>query len=174
MSLPIGAYAPFNISFRDKSGEVGNTSGFGILPEDLEDPIDMALVITAFSNFILSLQAITLGTVIKWRYFVETLNDPVTLPASPSAQRENKLLVRYHDSVTLEKATLTIPTIDLPNLSFETDAKDFVSKTVWVAGGSVMTDFVTRFQAFVRVPRPDDIVSNPSVIDSLQFVGRNT
>lgn len=172
-SLEVGQYSPFSISYRDKSGEIGNMNGFGTWAA-IGDAEDMEAAYLAFTSFVGAVNAITLGVNTENTFTFLNIVDPVSLPASASAQRENKLLVRYHDSVTLKKATISIPTIDLPNLVFETDAKDFVSKTLWGTGvNTVMTDFITKFQAFVKVPKPD-VAGNTTVVDSLQFVGRNT
>jgi len=175
MSLPVGNYAPFNLTYRDKGGEIGTVSGFGTFVNFTEvDEITAAL--TAWSLFIQSTNIITLGVLSSQRYLYETLVNPITKASSPSAQRENKLLVRYHDSVTLQKATMTIPTIDLPNCVFLTEAKDFVSMSLWGSGVNTdITNWVTRFQNFVRIPTPDMVApGNATVIDSLEFVGRNT
>lgn len=172
MTLPVGQYAPFSLSYRDKGGEIGTMTGYGLWAA-IGDAETMEAAELAFNSFVTAVNAITLGVLVKSRFFYENIVNPVDLAASASAQRENKLLVRYHDSVTLAKATITIPTIDLPNLVFETDAGDYVSKALWAAGGAVMTDFITKFQAFVRVPLPG-VAGNAVVVDSLEYVGRNT
>jgi len=179
MPLPIGLYQPFTIAYRDKGGEIGTMSGYGPLvdltesdPEILQDAIIAADL--AWDTFLLATNAITLGVTVHAHYIQDLLINPVSNAASASAQRENKLLVRYHSATSLQKATMTVPTIDLPNLVFETDAKDFVSKTLWTAGGTVMSDWVTAFQNFVKVPAPDDYTPELVVVDSLEFVGRNT
>jgi len=166
MTLPAGVYSPFSCSFKDISKEIGTMRVFGALLSD-ENWVDQQ---TLASAFIAALNAVTLGVIVEWTYGNQVISNPVAFPSNPSAQRENKLLVRYFDNSTFEKLTATIPTIDLPNLVFETDAKDFVSKTLWAAGGAVMTGFVSAWQAFVVNPRTD----NATTISALEFVGRNT
>jgi len=166
MGLPAGAYSPYRLSLKDISKEIGTFSVYGLLL-DAETWDDNQALATSFFN---SLNAITLGVAVEQEYGTLNILNPVGFPSSSSAQRENKLLVRFYDSTTYEKFTATIPTIDTPNLVFETDAKDFVSKTVWGAGGAVMTTFVTNWQAFVVNPR----TNNLTTISSLEFVGRNT
>jgi len=179
MPLPIGLYQPFTISYRDKGGEIGTMSGYGTLvdleeadAETLQDAIIAADL--AWDTFLLATNAITLGVTVHAQYMQDLLINPVSNASSASAQRENKLLVRYHSATGLQKATMTVPTIDLPNLVFLPEAEDKVSLTAWAAGGTVMSDWVTAFQNFVKVPLPDDTTPETVVIDSLEYVGRNT
>jgi len=162
MGLGAGVYSPFEMSFRDKGGEVGTFGVYGI-PVDPSDETAMITAATAFKN---ALEAATLGVTIKWSYGgIETIVNPSGKASSPSAQRENKLLVRYHDATTLAVMTASIPTIDLPNLVFETDANDFVS----LSSPSFMSGLVTAWQAFVTNP----VTGNLTVVDSAEYVGRN-
>lgn len=83
---------------------------------------------------------------------------------SALAQREIKWLVRYHDTVTGKKYRAEIPTADLNGrLVDNTDLAD--NNNAQVAA------FITAFQAVVRDP---DTGLNTVLIDSIQFVGRNT
>lgn len=83
---------------------------------------------------------------------------------SALAQREIKWLVRYHDTVTGKKYRAEIPTADLNGrLVANTDLAD--NNNAQVAA------FITAFQAVVRDP---DTGLNTVLIDSIQFVGRNT
>jgi len=161
MGLPVGTYSPFRISLRDKSNEVGSFSAYGFLLTAENFAAQLALATT----FRQKLEAITLGVTTQMEYGILTVVDPVSLPVSPSAQRENKLLVRYHDAVTLKVMTATIPTISLPSLVFLTDANDFVDLTT----PSFMSGLVTAWEDFVTNPE----TGNLTIIDSAQFVGRN-
>jgi len=80
---------------------------------------------------------------------------------NPLAQRENKWLVRYHDSAST-KFTVEIPTADLSLLDTGTE---FLN----LADGGPIADFVTAFEAVVK--SPDDPTLSVTV-DSIQFVGR--
>lgn len=80
---------------------------------------------------------------------------------NPLAQRENKWLVRYHDSVGT-KFTLEIPTADLSLLDTGTE---FLN----LADGGPIAAFVTAFEAVVK--SPDDPTLTVT-LDSMQFVGR--
>jgi hypothetical protein len=162
MPLGAGNYSPFEASFRDKGGEVGNFGVYGLLQN--ED--DFAANNTLAEALNTALNNATLGQEVQWSYGgIQTIVNPSGKASSASAQRENKLLIRYHDAVNLKVMTATIPTIDLPNLVFETDANDFVS----LSSPSFMSGLVTAWQAFVVNPE----TNNLTIIDSAQYVGRN-
>lgn len=162
MPLGAGTYSPFEASFRDKGGEVGNFGVYGI-PVEPADETDMITAATAFNT---ALNNATLGQEVQWSYGgIQTIVNPSGKAASASAQRENKLLIRYHDVTTLKVMTATIPTIDLPNLVFETDANDFVS----LASPAFMVALVSAWAAFVTNPE----TGNLTVIESAEYVGRN-
>lgn len=166
-SLPAGDYSPFRMSFRDASDEVGFFGGYGELVTEEDYDAQRA----AFVAFVTAVDGITIGQIVETEYAgILTVVNPIAVPTNPVAQRENKLLVRYYDAINFAKFTLSIPTINLTNLVFEADARDFVSKTLWVGGGTNMSTFVTAFQAFAKNP----LTGNATVIKSLQFVGRNT
>jgi len=80
---------------------------------------------------------------------------------NPLAQRENKWLVRYHDTGGT-KFTLEIPTADLSLLSLGTEFLDLTD-------GGPIAAFVSAFEAVVK--SPDDPALTVTV-DSIQFVGR--
>lgn len=83
-------------------------------------------------------------------------------PASSGlAQRENKWLLRYHDSTTDEKFTIEIPCADLTLLAANSE---FMDQTL-----SAWTGLKTAFEALVLGPND----SGATVLDSAQFVGRN-
>lgn len=87
-----------------------------------------------------------------------------TGPASdPLAQRENKWLCRYHDAVTNEKLRISVPCADLTKKMVHSE---FVDLTV-----DPGLSLKTAFDAVVRNPQ---IPANAGVLDSVQFVGRNT
>jgi hypothetical protein len=79
---------------------------------------------------------------------------------NPLAQRENKWLVRYHDSAST-RFTLEIPTADLSLLDTGTEFLDLA--------GTEAAAFVTAFEAVVKSP---DDPTLTTTVDSIQFVGR--
>lgn len=82
---------------------------------------------------------------------------------STAAQRENKWLLRYHDAVTYKKFSGSLPTADLSLLP---DGSEFLDLTA--DPGLALK---TAFEAIV-VSGDDD--SHATVLDSAQFVGRNS
>lgn len=83
--------------------------------------------------------------------------------ASPLAQRENKLLLRYHDNTTFQKFQVSIPTFDLMALAGNSE--------FLVLTGGLGATLKSDFEAIVVSP---DNSSNAVTLDSAQFVGRNT
>jgi len=162
MPLGAGPYSPFSAAFRDKGGEVGSFGVFGLL----QNETDFTTNNTAAAALKTALDNAALGQLVSWEYGgILTVVNPSGKASSASAQRENKLLIRYHDATTLKVLTASIPTIDLPNLVFETDANDFVS----LASPAFMVALVSAWEDFVVNPE----TNNLTVIDSAQYVGRN-
>lgn len=79
------------------------------------------------------------------------------------AQRENKLLLRYHDSVTLKKFRTSVPTFDLTTL---VSGSEFLDLT-----GGVGAALKTAFEDVVVSP---DDSGHTVILDTAQFVGRNS
>lgn len=77
------------------------------------------------------------------------------------ARREGKWLVRYHDSVTGEKGTMTVPCANMTLL----DATGALLDTTAATPGA---QFVSDFEALVIGPS-----GNSAVFDEAIFVGRN-
>jgi len=85
------------------------------------------------------------------------------LPTNVYAQRELKWLVRYHDTVTGKKYTLTLPCADpTARLIAGTDLANLAQTEV--------AAFVTRFQSYAKDP---DTQTNDVLVDQIQLVGRN-
>lgn len=107
---------------------------------------------TAALDLTLGSQAATSELAVSTQSSVENTN--------PLAQRENKWLVRYHDTAGT-KFTVEIPTADLSLLDTGTEFLDLT--------GTEAAAFKTAFEAVVR--SPDDPTLTVTV-DSIQFVGR--
>lgn len=164
MGLGVGVYNPFEMSLRDKGGEIGSFRANGQVTDtdggNYEDNN------TAAATFEAAVAAACLGVPVKWSYQNEHILNPVDKASSASAQRENKLLIRYHGVTSLQKFTAAIPTINLPVLVFLTEANDFVNMTTPAA----IATLVTQWQAFVTNPNDGNAV----IVDSLEFIGRNS
>lgn len=127
-------------------------------------PANVAATVTLVGNLKTALAALVLGRFIKDEvvYVRENLG-PQTPATSAQAQRENKWLCRYHDPVTYNNYVLTFGTADL---SKHIANSEFVDLT---AGDGLA--FKTAFDAVVTSPED---ASRLGVLDSMQFVGRNT
>lgn len=107
---------------------------------------------------------ITIGTRVNRTIVAQEAPQPDTQPASAFAQRETKWLVRYSDTVTGDKATLTIPTADLDLLDANNGDKADMTDTS-------VTAFVTAFEAYVLSPGTG--TRGNTQVDEILFVGRN-
>lgn len=146
-------------TLRDYSGE---TTAVRIYNGDIT-AISLPGFLTDFGGLRASIEGITLG-VMAQEQWVGDLNSLSALsPVNVFAQRELKWLVRYHDTVTQEKAKLEIGTADPTGVMLP--ASDFADLTV-----EPMLSFVADFNAFARHPESN---VNAVVIDSIQLVGRN-
>jgi len=110
-----------------------------------------------------AIEAVVLGVLQK----TTLIFDEVVLSDIPAndqlAQREIKLLCRYHDTTTGAKFRCSIPTFDLSLLPLHSEFLDLTADE-----GLALK---SAFEAIVKSPTDD---SHAVVLDSAQFVGRNT
>lgn len=104
---------------------------------------------------------LTLGNIKKYTFTAREVEPTPTTPTS-LAQRENKWLIRYRDEVANKNYRAELGTADLSLLTVD----DFLDILTPASPGA---DFVAAFQDLVR---SDD--GNAVVVQSIQFVGRNT
>lgn len=104
---------------------------------------------------------ICLGALKKIEYG-NVIDSPVLESDEPTAQRELKWLVKYHDATTADKLRLTIGTADPAAL--DPNAR----KQAYIGDGDVVDAFVTAFEAYVLSP-----LGNAVEIDQIVLVGRN-
>lgn len=126
-------------------------------------PSSVAAAETAMGTLASAIQAIILGRVVQreliyWRQQFEKIPATSTL-----AQRENKWFLRYHDAVTYQKMTRSIGTADLTKLAGNSE--------FLVLGSGPGATLKTAFEAIVV---SDYDPANAVVLDSVQFVGRNS
>jgi len=126
-------------------------------------PANVAATETLLGNLLTAIQAVTLGSVQKKELVYSRTILSATPAASTAAQRENKWLARYHDATTFKKYVISFPCADLSKL---VSGSEFLVLTS--GDGAALK---TAFEALV-VP-PDD-ASHSAVLDSVQFVGRNS
>lgn len=112
----------------------------------------------------MTLEAILIGTAVKAVTVVKEVPYPDNQPASAFAQRENKWLVRYKDTVTGDKASLELPTADLDLLDPTAEDRADMSNADIVA-------FVAAFEAYVLSPGTG--TRGNTEVTEIVFVGRN-
>jgi len=107
--------------------------------------------------------AITLGRTVHQQTEVNVF-DQARIPATdPLAQRENKWLGRYHDATNGQKFSVSWPTADV---SLHMTNSEFLDLTA--GDGAALK---AAFEAIVVSPNDS---SHATILDSVQFVGRNT
>lgn len=126
-------------------------------------PANVAAQITLANNLQTALAAIVLGTFAKSESTYARNLLGTTPAASPLAQRENKWLMRYHDATTFQKFQVSIGTADLTLVSGNTEFLDLTADE-----GLALK---TAFEAVVVSPADS---THATILDSVQFVGRNT
>lgn len=116
----------------------------------------------AVSTLFSAVLDITLGGQAGTRILAADTREAVNI-TNPQAQRENKWLVRYHDSAGT-KFSVEIPTADL---SLLTEGDEFLK----LDDGGPIAAFVTAFEAVAK--SPDDPTLSVTV-DSIQYVSRRS
>lgn len=154
MSKPAGLVSA---SWRDYSGEA---SSMTVAMTDLT-AANIVAQTTLINNLFSALSAITLGEQQKQAITLSNITVSSDLPTDVHAQRENKWLLRYHDSVTQEKFVVSVPCADLSLLATNSDMADM--------SGTEFAALKTAWELIVRGPNDNNL----TILDSAQFVGRN-
>jgi len=127
--------APLTITYIDYSGE---QSAVGVNVPNLdatnvEDYTDTTLG-TPLGNFKAAVDALTLMNEVVINVGAARITSPPTLPTDENAQREQKLLIKYVDTVTAKKYRFTIPGIDRTLVAQQgTDVVDFGNNVLVIA-----------------------------------------
>jgi len=146
----------YQSSMRDFSGE-RSSFAFSVAAQT-----DNAAFLTAMSNFEDAVDAMTVG--VRSNRNVSLYTDiSNSNAASPTAQRENKMLLRYSDNVTGKGYSVTIPTLDLANAGIVAG-----SDNINLENPSLGYDMKLAFEAFASSPDGNSVTLN-----SARFVGRN-
>lgn len=144
-------------SYRDY-GFPGEKASFEITTVDLTAgnvAAQMGLLATLWST----IDAILLGNIARRSVVFASSAPDDTEVTDPLAQRENKWLVRYHDT-SGRKFRVELPTA---NLSLLATGTEFL-------GGAEATAFQAAFEAVARSP----VDASAVVLDGIQFVGRRS
>jgi hypothetical protein len=164
MALPVSFFSQTWADNTVKSNGEPETSNWGIAIATLT-----AANLVAKTALIGALETAVTGLVIGNLTKDETVvNRTVFTPgpaSSPLAQRENKWLVRYHDASNSKKFRVSIPTADLTLLL---PHSEFIDILTVASPGKVFAD------AFEGIAVSPDDDTHTTVVDSIQFVGRNS
>jgi len=145
-------------SLKDYDGE---TTTFRVRAAQLNAG-NIADQITAQSNLGTAINGITLGALNRITYGNE-VDTPVVASDDPSAQRELKWLINYHDTITGKKLQVELGTADPAALNPNARSQAFIGDA------DVVDAFVTAFEAYVLSE-----AGNAVEVDSIFLVGRNT
>jgi len=162
VTLPIGSYQPWSMTFLDAGNETSTFSGYATLLTAGNIVAQVAL----WDTFVTATQALCLGTLIKHRFDQEQIVSGLTVPINGAA-REIKLLVQWVATGTGRRGVQTLPTLNpaLPDYVQNINAHDVVLTT----SPTQITDFIAAYDAFVK----DPIGAAAVVVAGLKVVGRN-
>jgi len=162
MALPLSFYSITLADNTLKPSGDPETTVFKV-PITTLTPGNVAATATLAGNLSTAIAGLSIGNFIK-NELVYARNEVGSGPASSSlSQRENKYLCRYHDDTTNQKFQVSFGTADLTALLPNSEFVDLST-----GPGAALK---AAFEAVVVSP---DNSSNSVVLDSVQFVGRNT
>lgn len=141
-------------------GNPGEKSSFSFTISDITAG-NYAAISGALTTLWGAIDALLTGHIAGRRVVAISTEPDVSPVTNPLSQRENKWLVRYHDT-SARKFTLELPTADLSLLDTNTEFLDM--------GGTEAAAFKTDFEAVAKSPADQSAVT----VDSIQFVGRRT
>jgi len=163
MALPVSYY---QITLADNTakanGEPETTSSE--VPIITLTPANVAATATLAGNLQTALAALVIGRFVKNTLTYDRASNGAQIPATdPLAQRENKWLARYHDATNFQKFSVSFPCADLSKLA---SGEEFLDLTAGVG--------LAVKEAFEDVVVSPNDSSHTVVLDTMQFVGRNS
>jgi len=162
MALPVSSYSVTIADNTLKPNGEPETTTLSV-PVITLTPGNAAATVTLMGNLSAAIAAITLGNFLKNEVTYAANRLGIGPAASTLAQRENKWLIRYHDATTYQKFQSSIGTADLSLLP---DNEEFLD--ISADEGLALK---TAFEAVVVSPAD---AAHTVVVDSIQFVGRNS
>lgn len=160
------AVSSYNITINDNTLTTSGKPESGSVKFDITTLTagNLAAVELLLVDLVAAIDDIQIGNVAKTAIVLSETIVSDERAASQLAQRENKLMLRYHDAVTPGwKYTRSVPCFDLTTLP---DGGEFLDLTAGL--GLALKD------AFEAVVVSFNDASHAVVLDSAQFVGRNT
>lgn len=162
MPLPVSKYTLSIYDNTVKGDGTPESTSFSI-PISTLTPANVAATVTLTGNLQTALAAITLGQFAKADIGYSSTLLGASAATDPLAQRENKWLFRYHDSTNFQKFQVSCGTADLTFLMANSEYVDLATG----AGAALKT-------AFEAVAVSPNDASHSVILDSVQFVGRNS
>lgn len=162
MALPISNYSLTIYDNTLKQNGTPESTNFSV-PIITLTPANVAATSTLVGNLQTALAAITLGQFAKSEITYSKSLLGASASADPLAQRENKWLMRFHDATSFQKFQASVGTADL---TFHIDNSEYID--LGTGAGAALK---TAFEAVVVSPAD---AAHSVVLDSVQFVGRNT
>lgn len=162
MPLPVSNYSVTLADNTLKANGEPETTNFSV-PITTLTAGNVVATVTLLGNLAAAIAGITLGNFLKNETTYSKAIQGVGPAASNLAQRENKWLIRYHDATNFQKFQSSVGTADLSLLPNNVEFLD-ITATEGLA-------LKTAFEAVVVSPSDS---SHLVVVDSIQFVGRNT
>lgn len=156
----------FNVTVADntvKSNGEPETSSYSVPITQLSDSGANTAELILVGNLQTAIAAVLLGTYTKKDII---FNRDIFTPGPASsllAQRENKFLCRYHNPTSGNKFRISLPTADLTKLTAHSEFINLASGP----GAAIKTAWE------LVVVDPDD-GTTLTILDSMQFVGRNS
>lgn len=162
MALPVSFAGEKIADNTKKSNQQPETTSWSV-PVTTLTAANMDAQVILVGNLYAAIGSMILGNVLQSTLVLDRSELNVGPAATIAAQRENKMLLRYHDATSNVKFQVSVGTFDLTKLTANTE---------YVALGSgVGAALKTAFEAVVVSP---DDSSHATVLDSVQFVGRNS
>lgn len=154
-----------SLTFNDNTVRANGTPESGVvsLPVTALTAANYTAKKALIDALITAMEGITIGNPAKSEVVIDRQVISTSPAATAQAQRENKFLMRYHGNTLGQKFQASIPTADLDQLMTNSE---FVDLT---AGNGLALK--TAFEAIVVSPNDG---GEGTVLDSVQFVGRNT
>lgn len=156
----------YTLTFADntvKSGGQPEHSVLEIAMLGLDDDGSDLATLALLGTWEIAVDAVSIGNIVQKNIILNRDKLADTPASSPLAQRENKFLCRYHNPTSGKKLRASIPCADLSLLANNSEFLVLSSgpgQTLKNAWAAVVVD-------------PDD-PTTLTVLDSVQFVGRNT
>lgn len=166
-----GTYHPSEITYWDKSQEVGRFEIYGAVVTatyDAPDVVNFTAQGTLWAALVTKANAMALGLPRSSRWVNEVIvnANPAKDDINQGALREVKLQVKYIDNTTQKAYTASLPTLDLSKVEYLPIVGDDV---VSITSPTAMADFVAAFEGYVVAPD----TGNPVTVREASVIGRN-